>query len=920
MNPGDSCPSCGAALLPGDMPTPVCVQCALGYALADAADSPARQPTLDDPGALPSGGGRMGPYLLRRVLGEGGMGIVWEADQEEPVRRRVALKCIRIGMDSGQFLARFESERQALALMSHPNIARAFDADCTPEGQPYFAMELVDGPWITTYCDAQRLDIRRRLELFVEVCQGIQHAHQRGVIHRDIKPSNILVQVEEGRPVPKIIDFGLAKAMGAILTDRTLVTRVGQTIGTPEYMSPEQAGPAGFDVDTRTDVYALGVLLYELLTGKLPFEIPERDLDELRRRIREDEPTRPSAKLVQAGSAGYESARQRGAEPASLARSLRGDLDWIVLKTLAKDRARRYASPGELAADIGRYLANEPVIAGAPSAAYRARKFVRRHRFGVTAAALAFLGVVAFGITTLVETGRIARERDRANAEATKAQRVSGFLEGLFQSIDPNLAKGKEVTVREVLDAGRLKIQKELESEPDVEVPLLLTLGRVYRSLAVYPPAHELIEEAVRKSRAVKGPNDRQTLSAENNLVVLLLREGRTKEAQVMQEELLARCRTALGENDQETLSEMNNLGAIYLNTGHNKEAEATLREALEANRRAYGPESKRTLILMNNLAHACRNLFRYKEAESLCRKAIEGQKRVLGPDDLEVAMSMDNLAGILNETGRYAEAEQMHRKIYAIRRRVLGEEHDITLESLNGLADALNNQGRYAEVEGVYRQLYEILRRKRGDEDIRTLDALDGVASALLNQGNYAEGGKLERQIAEAARKVAGPDDRRTLGALWGVALAADAQGRYGEARSIYADAFERSKRTRGAVETFTLQLEGNLAAVTAHLKQFDEAETLARDMLGNCRRTTGDTNPNTTTALYELARISALRGRKEEALDYLRQAKAAGNALVTENFLREKDFSSLHGNPEFERLIAAAKSYAQSAVTSGQ
>src|SRR5262245_8092182 len=346
----------------------------------------------------PSGEGRqVGPYRLLQKIGEGGMGEVWLAEQSEPVRRRVALKLIKAGMDTRQVVARFEAERQALAMMDHSCVAKVFDAGATPQGRPYFVMEYVKGDPITDYCDRHRLSIRERLELFLLVCEGVQHAHQKAIIHRDLKPSNILVTEQDNRRLPKIIDFGVAKATTQRLTERTMFTELGVMIGTPEYMSPEQAELTGEDVDTRTDVYSLGVILYELLVGALPFdpkEMRSAGLEGIRRVIREHEPRRPSTRLATLGDRSLESATNRRTNPPALKVRLRGDLDSVALKALEKDRARRYDSPNELGADIRRFLADEPVQARAPSAVYRARKFVRRHRLGVAAAVVVILALV----------------------------------------------------------------------------------------------------------------------------------------------------------------------------------------------------------------------------------------------------------------------------------------------------------------------------------------------------------------------------------------------------------------------------------------------------------------------------------------------------------------------------------------------
>jgi non-specific serine/threonine protein kinase/serine/threonine-protein kinase len=368
----------------------------------------------------------VGRYRLVQKIGEGGMGEVWLAEQREPVQRRAALKLLKAGLNTGEVIARFESERQALALMDHPVIAKVFDAGSTPRGTPYFVMEYVAGKPITAYCDDHRLSIGERLELFMHVCEGVQHAHQKAIIHRDLKPSNILVMEVDGRPAPKIIDFGVAKALTQKLTAHTLLTRVGAMIGTPEYMSPEQALSSGEDIDTRTDVYSLGIILYELLAGVPPIDLRKTTLEEFLRKLREEEPPTPSTKIrAQDPATSTEVARRRQAEPLALAKQMRGDLDSIVLKALEKERSRRYDSPAELAADIRRYLTNEAVLAVPPSAAYRARKFARRYRAAlVTAAAFVLVLLAATGIS-IWQGVRATRQRDRADGEAAVAQAIN---------------------------------------------------------------------------------------------------------------------------------------------------------------------------------------------------------------------------------------------------------------------------------------------------------------------------------------------------------------------------------------------------------------------------------------------------------------------------------------------------------------
>ena len=683
----------------------------------------------------------VGPYRLLQPIGEGGMGSVWLADQQQPVHRQVALKLIKAGMDTAQVIARFEAERQALALMDHPAIAKVFDAGATSEGRPYFAMEYVKGEPITAYAVRHKLPLRQRIDLFMEVCKAVQHAHQKGIIHRDLKPSNVLVTIRDDAAVPKIIDFGVAKAMTQSLTDRTLVTEFGAVVGTPEYMSPEQAEMSGLDVDTRTDVYALGVILYELLTGTLPFDgkaLRQQSLEDVRRTIRDVDAPKPSTRVATATTVHPVQAQFTR----EWATRLRGDLDWITLKALEKDRTRRYGSASDLEADLRRYLDNVPVLACPPTTTYRIGKFVRRHRGGVAAASAAAVMLLVVAAMTLVQARRVARERDRANAEALTATQVSDFLAGLFKVSDPSESRGKTLTAQELLERGTSRIESELASQPEVQARLLMTLAGVYEGLGMFAKQGELAEKAHAIRSRLVGADAQDTINALTMVGSSRYKRGQYDEAERMWKQVLERTRANLGTNDRVYLVALSNYSSVLAALGRWKEAEVTTREALDASRRLFGETSSRAVTSMANLGAILQMVDKPAEAQTYYRAAIEESRKQRGADHPGTLVYMSNLAESLEDQGKLAESESLHREVLTARRRVLPAQHSSTAVSLVNLASVLNQRHQYVEAESFAREALDIFQKNTAADYWQIAHATTVVAEAQLGQNRSAEVG----------------------------------------------------------------------------------------------------------------------------------------------------------------------------------
>jgi non-specific serine/threonine protein kinase/serine/threonine-protein kinase len=720
--------------------------------------------------ALPAGASRVegeplpqgtlvGPYRIEKLLGRGGMGEVYLAEQLSPVHRMVALKLLAgRALDSAQ-AALFAIEIELLARMRHPAIAQVFDAGTTVDGHPYFAMEYVEGEPLLRYCDGRGLDLRQRLELFVRICQGVQHAHQKGVIHRDLKPGNILVADVDGVPMPKIIDFGVA------LTERAAREDGAPTAGTPEYMSPEQAGIVPLDVDVRSDVFALGIILCELLTSTRPLG---RDWYRSGRSIDALHVTRPSEQLSASEVDLSGVARQRRLEPARLVRLLRRELDWVVLKATRPQRDERYASAALLAEDLRAFLESRPVAAVPATRGYRMRTFMGRHRL-VLAAALAVLGALVAGLTLAVAGFIEARaERDRATAALALAEAVNDFLvEDLLGSADIEVqADGGEISVREVLSRASGAAARRFADEPLVEAGVRLTLGTSLRGLGDRAAAEGELRRALELRRDRLGEDDPATLQAAHRLATVIHQLGRFEEAEALYRDTWSRQRHIFGEDDPATIASRNSLGVLAWQIGQVDEGIAHAEAALAAARRTLGGEQRETLIAMNNLGRLYRARERFGEAEALHLAAIAGRTRLYGEDSVLTLEARNDLAGLYRGTGRLEEAAAMFEGVVESHLRVAGPRHTGTLVAQNNLARTLGNLGRHPEAVALYREVLTHAPHALPEGHWLLAMFSMNLAESLTALGEFVEA--RERLVAAEARlrQTFGAEDPRTRAA----------------------------------------------------------------------------------------------------------------------------------------------------------
>jgi len=751
--------------------------------IAGAQSGSASTPGVSDPQADPE---RIGPYRIRRRLGEGGFGTVYEAAQSDPVRRTVAIKVVKLGMDTRQVIARFEAERQALAMMDHPNIARVLDAGTTEAGRPYFVMELVSGPPITQYCDAHKLGLKARLELFASVCQAVQHAHQKGIIHRDIKPTNVLVSTREGRAVPKVIDFGIARAMDTEAGAQSLFTQQGQLVGTPEYMSPEQA-VGGWDIDTRTDVYSLGVLLYELLTGTTPLQLDStrrRHPSDLQRAICDVDPPAPSARLKTLGDSREQTASNRGMSADSLQRLIRSDLDWIVIKALEKDRSRRYETVNGLVQDVIRYLSDEPVIARPPTASYRFRKFARRHRGPLMAGVAMFALLVGGIVGTTVGLVRSQEAEARAQTEAEIARAVNNFLnDDLLAAAAPDRL-GNDVSMRRAVELASEEITGRFNGKPEVEAAVRLTLGRTFRELADLNRAKEQLE----------------------------------------------RCRSlrmeTLGGQHADTLEATHELGHVYVQLDRNPEGEALFREAHEGRMRIFGEQHRATISSLYELSVAIGEQARYHETEELMMRALHACRRHLGATD-PLTLTVIRGVGVLHSTmGQIEKAGPYYDEAYQSALKALGPEHPTTLLSLRDVAVYYGLTGRNRDADSLLTQGLAVSKRVRGEEHPATLTLMASVAMARFRLGRDDEAEILYKNALAAAERTMPPGHTVTTGLQAALAGMYAHQERFELAEPLFLASIEGRERNLGPLHPLTLQV---ISQLVSHYRTTNQADRAA-------------------------------------------------------------------------------------------
>ncbi len=840
----------------------------------------------------------MGPFRLLQFIAEGGMGAVYMAEQIEPIRRKVAVKLIKPERSSKAVLARFDAERQALALMNHPGIASVIDAGLSPRGTPWFAMELVKGVSITKHCSNHYLDIAQRLKLFIPVCRAIQHAHLKGVIHRDIKPSNVLVAMYDDKAVPKVIDFGLAKAIHEPLTKQTLFTEFGRLMGTLSYMAPEQAKFNAMDVDTRCDVYSLGVLLYELLTGTTPLmaeDFIEAEIEERLRMIREDEAPTPSTRISNSSIAPEVPAGLPSPDLKSLAQQLRGDLDCIVLKCLQKDRDRRYETPEDLARDIESFLNNRPVTARPDSIAYRFQKLYRRKRLIVNSVAAIALtlfvtsvfstGMAIAAFKAKAETdialgertealnkrtealkevdkqkGIAIEERDRARMEEETTDEINRFLNvDLLWQASPEAQANRNIRIRDLLDSAAVRIADRFTDKPAVEAAIQQTLGNTYRSIGEFDKAELHLLRSLELRKLYPGAKPENILTCRHDLAVVKYRQGDLLSAESMHRSILEERTKLLGPEHPDSLQSKPEVALTLLAQRRFPEAERLFNEVLAQQQKIHGLNHDDTIATITNLGLVYHQTGRFAEAEQQHRQALDLLKQLHRIDHPRILSCTDNLALALMAQGKSDEAESLFRQLIQSSESVLGPKAPATLQARNNLGRLLITQQRFRDAAELFDQLLPLLVEVRGAGHVETLTCRDNFAQSVKGLGDLATAETAYRQCLEGKQKFLGDGDywtQITRHNLAQVLLDRSLLDRslLEEAESLEKTAIGFLDQLQSPQHTDNLTCRQTLAQIYLRTARTQEARELLKNVVAGFGVATGENSVSTTNALYLL------------------------------------------------------------------
>ena len=826
-------------------------------------------------GLLPDGeeGGRLGPYRLLRRLGSGGMGTVYLARREdEHYRQEVAIKVLRSGLQSTEALHRFLAERQILARLEHPNIARLYDGGNTEDGRrPYLVMELVEGLPVDEYCDRRQLTVDQRLDLFRRICSAVQYAHQNLLVHRDLKPANILVTAAGE---PKLLDFGIAKRLEPEAADASL-TRTGLRVLTPSYASPEQV--KGEPITTASDVYSLGVLLYGLLAGRGPYRAGSGLPHEIERAICEQEPERPSLALVRAAADGSgpatpeEIARARGTRPPALRRRLRGDLDNIALMALRKEPGRRYGSAAQLSGEIDNHLQNLPVAARPDTLLYRGRKFLRRHRAAAVAAALMVLVVLGFVASLLVQRRQVVQERDRARYALS-------FLVDTFKGADPYHTRGEHLTAGEILDQGARRVSRDLARQPDVQATLMDAIGQVELVLGRIREAAPLLEGALARRRRL-APGSPETVQSLEHLAELRMKQSDFAGAEALLREALATERRLPRRDDLETARVLNLLGEALAWKGSVREAEALHREALSLGRRAESPQGIVVAESLLGLARRAQERGDYPRAERFHREGFSTLSRAFGEGDPRLVNEQKSLGAVLIDEGKMKEAEALFRAALAAQRKVLGDDHPEVLELLSGLAIARQSQGDSPAAEALDREIVRGCLQRYGEWNRQTAEAISNLGTVLESQGRNREAIVEQERALAIRRRIYGERHSEVAHSLLHLSKERRELGQTGAALALGRQSLEIEQATLGPEHPYGAYPEEAVGMALRDQHRAGEAEPHLRHAVELLRKAVPENHPQLAKARMELAKCLADLGRLDEAGSLLRQAERGGS-----------------------------------------